>query len=221
MDERSPGQSTGPESELWPLLLLQASALEEANRWPEAKRGAPAGTWRSRPSNRFCSTSSAMRARAGRRCGFRRSDDPQGERVVARRCLDHRLARLGPVQARQGRRRDRHACSRRRKRTPTRPKSRSISATRCSRPAVATRRIRLGRGAGHGARTRSRRGLRPSSLRDLRSATPRLDRQREIAPAKLNLALHVRGKLPDGRHCDRNGLCLLHRRRSAERRAGG
>ncbi|HEX4799676.1 MAG TPA: 4-(cytidine 5'-diphospho)-2-C-methyl-D-erythritol kinase, partial [Sphingomicrobium sp.] len=23
---------------------------------------------------------------------------------------------------------------------------------------------------------------------------------REIAPAKLNLALHVRGKLPDGRH---------------------
>ena len=27
----------GLKSELWPLLLLQASALEEANRWPEAK----------------------------------------------------------------------------------------------------------------------------------------------------------------------------------------
>jgi tetratricopeptide (TPR) repeat protein len=27
----------GLKSELWPLLLLQANALEEANRWPEAK----------------------------------------------------------------------------------------------------------------------------------------------------------------------------------------
>ena len=31
--------------------------------------------------------------------------------------------------------------------------------------------------------------------------TPRLEpAAHEIAPAKLNLALHVRGKLPDGRH---------------------
>ena len=30
-------QAQGLQSELWPLLLLQASALEEADRWPEAK----------------------------------------------------------------------------------------------------------------------------------------------------------------------------------------
>ncbi len=32
------------------------------------------------------------------------------------------------------------------------------------------------------------------------SGSPEAPRWREIAPAKINLALHVRGKLPDGRH---------------------
>ncbi len=31
-------RAQGPNSELWTLLLLQASALEDANRWPEAKQ---------------------------------------------------------------------------------------------------------------------------------------------------------------------------------------
>ena len=40
-----------------------------------------------------------------------------------------------------------------------------------------------------------------------------LIRLTEPAPAKLNLALHVRGKLPDGRHRDRDHLRLLQGRR--------
>ena len=36
-------RARGPNSELWTLLLLHASALEEANRWPEAKRALEEG----------------------------------------------------------------------------------------------------------------------------------------------------------------------------------
>ena len=36
-------RAQGPNSELWTLLLLHASALEEANRWPEAKRALEEG----------------------------------------------------------------------------------------------------------------------------------------------------------------------------------
>ena len=41
---------------------------------------------------------------------------------------------------------------------------------------------------------------------------------REIAPAKLNLALHVRGKLPDGRHAIETmfAFCVDGDRLSAE-----
>ena len=43
-------------------------------------------------------------------------------------------------------------------------------------------------------------------------------RRREIAPAKLNLALHVRGKLPDGRHAIETifAFCIDGDRLSAE-----
>jgi len=36
-------RAQGPNSELWTLLLLHASALEEANRWPEAKQALEEG----------------------------------------------------------------------------------------------------------------------------------------------------------------------------------
>jgi tetratricopeptide (TPR) repeat protein len=36
-------RAQGPNSELWTLLLLHASALEEANRWPEAKKALEEG----------------------------------------------------------------------------------------------------------------------------------------------------------------------------------
>ena len=37
------GAGAGPQDELWPLLLLQASALEDGNRWPEAKQALEQG----------------------------------------------------------------------------------------------------------------------------------------------------------------------------------
>ena len=119
----------GLQSELWPLLLLRASALEEANRWPEAKQALQQALAIAPDQPLLLNFLGYAKLERGEDLGCGRSDDPQGERARARRCVDHRFARLGAVQARQGRRGDRDACSARPRRTPTRPRSRSISAT--------------------------------------------------------------------------------------------
>ena len=49
-------------------------------------------------------------------------------------------------------------------------------------------------------RTRSRPSEGEARLRVIARQRSTLNAAREIAPAKLNLALHVRGRLPDGRH---------------------
>ena len=64
--------------------------------------------WRSRPTSRCCSTSWAMPSSSGARIWMLpEAMIRKASALVARRCVDHRFARLGAVQARQGRRCDR------------------------------------------------------------------------------------------------------------------
>ena len=80
--------------------------------------------------------------------------------------------------------------------------------------------LRLERGAGHRRGRRRRAGQGQARRRPDAGQRRALTPAREIAPAKLNLALHVRGQAARRAACDRDDLRLLHRRRPAERRAG-
>ena len=63
-------QAQGLKDELWPLLLLQASSLEEGKRWPEA-RAALNRASQSRRGSRCCSTSWAMPSSSAARTWIR------------------------------------------------------------------------------------------------------------------------------------------------------
>ena len=139
-------------------------------------------------------------ARARRGPRRRRGDDPQGQRACAGRCIDHRSARLGAVQARRrSTRRSRRSSGAEDPDAGGDP--RASRATRCSSPGAGSRRATRGGGADRPPRRTS-----PPAQGQARSRPDPGQRRaliaaaRDIAPAKLNLALHVRGKLPDGRH---------------------
>ena len=120
----------------------QSLARGHARRWSRR--------WRSRPSSRCCSTSSATRK-------LERGEDLDAAEAMIRkaselapgRCLDHQLARLGAVQARQGRRSDRDASARRRE--GSRPGRDPRASRRCAvslGPALRGA-LRVERGADH------------------------------------------------------------------------
>ncbi len=90
-------RALGPNSELWTLLLLHASALEEADRWPEAKRALEEALTIAPDQPLLLNFLGYAKLERGEDIDARRSDDPQGQRACPGRCLDHRFARLGPV----------------------------------------------------------------------------------------------------------------------------
>ena len=188
--------------ELWPLYLLQASALEEANRWPEAKQALETRRWRSRPTSRCCSISSAMPSSSAARTS------------IAAEAMIRKASELAPDDASitdslgwaqfkrgQGRRSDRDA-----------PASRARGPRPGRDPRASRRRLYTS-----GRRFEARFAWRAALVTAEDDVAARLegqdrrradagqrralsDRSARSAPAKLNLALHVRGKLPDGRH---------------------
>ena len=216
-------QAQSSKGELWSLLLLQASALEDANRWPEAKAALQQALALAPDQPLLLNFLGYAELERGENMDCRRGDDPQGERARARRCVDHRFARLGRSSSAARSTRRSRRCSERPRRTREQAEiqehlgdalyksGRRYEARFAWSAALVTAEDNIA-GAGEGqARQRADAGQR-------RALSPAA---REIAPAKLNLALHVRGKLPDGRHAIETvfAFCTDGDRLSAERAA--
>ena len=180
-------------------MLLRATALEDADRWPEAKQALQAALALAPDQPLILNFLGYAKLERGEDLDAAEAMIRKASDARAGRCLDHRFARLGAVQTRPL---DEaiETLSAPPQRTRPRPRSTSIWAMRSFRSgrryearfawsaALITAEDELPRGS-----AKIDIGLTPGHRRALSAPT-------ETAPAKLNLALHVRGKLPDGRH---------------------
>ena len=205
---------------LWTLYLLRAASLEQADRWVEAKAELETAMKLDPDNPLLLNFLGYGKLERGEDLDAGRSDDPQGQRASARRCIDHRLTGLGALQARAAARGDRDPEPRRGGRS--RPVGNPRASGRCALCVRAADRGALF--VAGGTDRRRGQGQDPARAKVGSRADPRhrraLMRLSEPAPAKLNLALHVRGKLPDGRHALETIVRLLHRWRPVDGRAG-
>ena len=192
-------EATGAGGEVWTLQLLRGGALERANRWAEAKQALQAALALAPEQPLVLNYLGYAK--------LERGEDLDGaEAMIAKAARSPPKTRRSPT-ASAGRSISAGGCRKRsprcrepRRSIPPRSRSTSISATRSTPPGGGSRRASPGggndrrRGRGHqAAQGQARSRPDPGHRRALSGITER-------AYAKLNLALHVRGKMPDGRH---------------------
>ena len=190
----------GLKSELWPLLLLRANALEQAKRWPEAKQALEQAL--------VIAPDQPLLLNFLGYAKLERGEDLDSSEAMIRKASalspdDASITdSLGWAQFKRGKVADAIATLQRAAEKDPRPgRNPGASRRRLVHLGPPVRgALRVERGAGH--RRGRGRGAAPrqacfgAHLRQRSTLIP----PRETAPAKLNLALHVRGELPDGRH---------------------
>ncbi len=188
------------QSRIWPLLLLEASAFESSGHWPQAKAALGSAIAMAPNEPLVLNFLGYAKLEHGEDLEFRRGDDPAGQRTRARRCLDYRFAWLGALQARSLRRSDRRSPESGGRRSRAggysgAPRRRAVCRRTPIRGAVC-----LAGGTCHGRRKGDGAAAEQDRDRPHQRNRRALSEFAETAFAKINLALHVRERLPDGFH---------------------
>ena len=223
------GEAQGRKTDLWTMLLLQASALQEANRWPETKQALEKGLALAPDQPLLLNF-----------LGYAKLE--KGEDVDSAEAMIRKASGLRPRMPRSSIRSAGRSSSAARSRTRSRRSSSGGKGPGPGRDPGASRRcalhvgaalrgaLRVERGAGDRGGRYRRPGEGQARFRADHGQRGALIPAREIAPAKLNLALHVRGKRGDGRHeietvfafcIDGDGLSAEKARRTYRSRSAG